>query len=94
MLVFFFFFFQERKRYPTPFEHSNYMQKMFQQKGPEQVFALVDLTGKSGDWRNKYSNNIPKSKEMVEFVYFLSLVQTIHLLFMGGQEVYTGKIIL
>lgn len=47
---------------------------MFQQKDPEQVFALVDLSGKPGDWRNKYPSNIPKSKTTVEFVYFLSLI--------------------
>lgn len=50
------------------------MQKMFQHKDPEQVFALVELSGKPGDWRNKYPSNIPKSKTTVEFVYFLSLV--------------------
>lgn len=47
---------------------------MFQQKDLEQVFALVDLSGKPGDWRNKYPSNIPKSKEMEDFVYFLILV--------------------
>lgn len=67
---------------------------MFQQKGPEQVLAIVDISGKPGDWRNKYPSNIPKRKETVEFVYFLSLVYAIHLLFLGGQEVYAGKIIL
>lgn len=47
---------------------------MFQQKGLEQVFALVDLSGKPGDWRNKYPSNIPKSKDIVVVVYFLSLI--------------------
>jgi len=50
------------------------MQKMFQQKGPGQILALVDLRGKPGDCRNKYLRNIPKRKEMVGFIYFLSLV--------------------
>lgn len=49
------------------------MQK-FQQKGPEQVFALLDLSWMPGDWRNKYPSSILKSKEMLEFVYFLSWV--------------------
>lgn len=47
---------------------------MFKQKCPLQVFALADLSGMPRDWRNKYASNISKSKEMVEFVYFLSLV--------------------
>lgn len=53
------------KKIPGPKEKSTTCNRcMLHQKCPEQVFTLVHLIGKPGDWRNKYPRNILKSKEI------------------------------